>query len=244
MEEIESEREDVYGRELVRSGRYMQQLEYEGRGLRRRAVDYEDLSDETESVVGGGDYDLYNHGDSTVAYAVQLAMRDKEDQLVEKALERIRRAQMLGKKNVRLSQRELDALERKRQQTDSSNAARRNKGNAGSAANSRPTSRRNGHTVPQEQPGPTRLLPQTLVEIEPPVLAAGLRAPHLRIAREPRPRSRFVRSSLVHRFDRPIPRILTVSLLLAVRSRCSSQCTHGPCRMNLNGRRRTIIPCR
>ena len=153
MEEIESEREDVYGRELVRSGRYMQQLEYEGRGLRRRAVDYEDLSDETESVVGGGDYDLYNHGDSTVAYAVQLAMRDKEDQLVEKALERIRRAQMLGKKNVRLSQRELDALERKRQQTDSSNAARRNKGNAGSAANSRPTSRRNGHTVPQEQPG-------------------------------------------------------------------------------------------
>lgn len=45
----------------------------------------------------------------------QLALRDKEDSLVQKALERIRRAQMLGKSNVKLSQRELDALERKQQ---------------------------------------------------------------------------------------------------------------------------------
>ena len=46
---------------------------------------------------------------------MQLAFRDKEDMLVQKALERIRRAQMLGEKNVKLSQLELDALERKRQ---------------------------------------------------------------------------------------------------------------------------------
>lgn len=142
VEEIESE-EDEYGRQLARNGRaaHMRQLDYGGRGPRRR-TDYEDLTDETESV-DGGDYDLYDHQDSTVAYAVQLAMRDKEDQLVEKALERIRRAQMLGKKNVRLSQRELDALERKRQQTDNPSEALRLK-QAKTAANTRPSARRNG----------------------------------------------------------------------------------------------------
>lgn len=44
----------------------------------------------------------------------QLAYRDKEDQLVQIALERIRRAQALGERNVRLTKPELDALERKR----------------------------------------------------------------------------------------------------------------------------------
>ncbi|KAJ5172312.1 hypothetical protein N7492_004905 [Penicillium capsulatum] len=146
IEEVESDEEDAYGRELVRTSRYMRPLEYGARGPRRRS-EYEDLTDENESVVDGGDYDLYEHGDSTVAYAVQLAMRDKEDQLVDKALDRIRRAQMLGKKNVRLSRRELDALERKRQQTGSSSGLRRNKP-AASASNSRPSSRRG-----PEQPG-------------------------------------------------------------------------------------------
>ena len=45
---------------------------------------------------------------------MQLALRDKEELLVQKALERIRRAQALGKTNVKLSRPELDALERKR----------------------------------------------------------------------------------------------------------------------------------
>lgn len=147
----ESDREDAYGRELVRNGRYMRQLEYGTRGPRRRS-EYEDLTDENESVADGGDYDLYDHEDSTVAYAVQLAMRDKEDQLVDKALGRIRRAQMLGKKNVRLSQRELDALERKRQQTGSSSALRRNKP-AANASNSRPSSRRGPGPMSEPQPG-------------------------------------------------------------------------------------------
>lgn len=139
LEEVDSE-EDAYGRELVRSGRY-RQLEYGGRGPRRRPVDYEDLSDESESV-DGGDFDLYDHEDSTVAYAIQLAMRDKEDQLVDTALERIRRAQVLGKKNVRLSKRELDALERKRQQTDGLSGSRR------------PSSRRSGAVgAPEQLPG-------------------------------------------------------------------------------------------
>ncbi|CRG87942.1 Prenylated Rab acceptor 1 [Talaromyces islandicus] len=79
--------------------------------LRNNGYDYDsELSD-------GEDFDLNDDADSTVAFAVQLALRDKEDMLVEKALERIRRAQMLGKKNVRLSQEELDALDRRRKQT-------------------------------------------------------------------------------------------------------------------------------
>ena len=44
----------------------------------------------------------------------QLAYRDKEDQLVQIALDRIQRAQALGERNVRLTKPELDALERKR----------------------------------------------------------------------------------------------------------------------------------
>lgn len=154
--EIESDEEDAYGRELVRKARagYMRQLEYGDRGLRRRS-DYDDMTDETESVEGG-EFDLYDHDDSTVAYAVQLAMRDKEDQLVDKALERIRRAQMLGKKNVRLSRRELDALERKRQKTDnnSSSSSRPHKQTGSNTTNSRPVSRRNAFAIPEQQSGP------------------------------------------------------------------------------------------
>ena len=45
---------------------------------------------------------------------MQLALRDKEELLVQKALERIHRAQMLGKTNVKLTQPELDALQRKK----------------------------------------------------------------------------------------------------------------------------------
>lgn len=47
---------------------------------------------------------------------LQYTLRDKEDLLVRKALERIRRAQMLGRPNVELTQHEYDALERKRKQ--------------------------------------------------------------------------------------------------------------------------------
>ncbi|KAK1143788.1 hypothetical protein N8T08_006039 [Aspergillus melleus] len=79
-------------------------------------VGYDEYGDEPESM-DGADYDLYDDADSTVAYAVHLAMKDKEDWLVDKALERIRRAQVMGQKNVRLSKSEVEALERKRMQT-------------------------------------------------------------------------------------------------------------------------------
>ena len=49
---------------------------------------------------------------------LQVALRDKEEMLVQNALERIRRAQMLGKKNVKLTQPEIDALERKRRKEE------------------------------------------------------------------------------------------------------------------------------
>ena len=65
---------------------------------------------------------------------MQLALRDKEDLLVEKALERIRRAQMLGKTNVKLTQPEIDALERKRKKEEAKRKS--------SISNSRGTDRR------------------------------------------------------------------------------------------------------
>ncbi|KAI9848676.1 MAG: hypothetical protein M1837_006763 [Sclerophora amabilis] len=46
--------------------------------------------------------------------AMQVALRDKEEWLVQRAMERIRRAQMLGKRDVNLTQPELEALQRKR----------------------------------------------------------------------------------------------------------------------------------
>ena len=74
---------------------------------------YDYYADETGSV-DGVEYDLYDDTDSTVAYAIELAMKDKEEWLVDRALERIRRAQVSGQNNVRISKRELEALERKR----------------------------------------------------------------------------------------------------------------------------------
>jgi PRA1 family protein 1 len=49
----------------------------------------------------------------------QLMLRHKEDALVERALERIRRARALGKTNVKLSRAEIDALERLERSHDS-----------------------------------------------------------------------------------------------------------------------------
>lgn len=113
VEEIDTDGDDGYngvrfGDEPRRNGRVGSKMSARELRLRNNGYDYEsELSD-------GAEFDLDDDADSTVAYAVQLAMRDKEEMLVEKALERIRRAQMLGKKNVKLSQEELDALERRR----------------------------------------------------------------------------------------------------------------------------------
>lgn len=75
----------------------------------RRSYDYSDDSDDS--------YDRVEIDDRTGA-AMQVALRDKEEWLVQMALERIRRAQLMGKTAVKLSQDEIDALERKRQKDE------------------------------------------------------------------------------------------------------------------------------
>ncbi|ERF75093.1 hypothetical protein EPUS_04875 [Endocarpon pusillum Z07020] len=68
---------------------------------RRKANAYDEDSDYSE-----------DDDDDGQAPNMQIMLREKEDLLVERALERIRRARMLGKTNVKLSQAEVDALER------------------------------------------------------------------------------------------------------------------------------------
>lgn len=61
--------------------------------------------------------------DESLGGTMQLALRDKEELLVHKALERIRRAQMLGRTNVKLTQPEIDALARKRRKDEATRKA-------------------------------------------------------------------------------------------------------------------------
>ncbi|KKY27032.1 putative copii vesicles protein [Phaeomoniella chlamydospora] len=77
-----------------------------GSGVRRRRTKY-DSDDELE----GSEEDMPEHVVIQGAETMQLMLREKEDYLVERALERIRRAQMLGKTNVKLSRQEMDALD-------------------------------------------------------------------------------------------------------------------------------------
>jgi hypothetical protein len=58
--------------------------------------------------------------------AMQVALRDKEEALVQSALARIRRAQEKGKSQVKLNPEELEALERRRQRMQA--AAKKEKG--------------------------------------------------------------------------------------------------------------------
>jgi len=75
------------------------------RSPRRRDYNYSGSSQSSEDD---------RTSDDAAGRTMQIALKNKEESLVQKALERIRRAQMLGKKNVKLTQPELDALERKR----------------------------------------------------------------------------------------------------------------------------------
>jgi len=65
--------------------------------------------------------------------ALQVALRDKEEALVQSALARIRRAQEKGKREVKLNQDELDALEKRRKRMQ---AAATTKGRIGSGSGS------------------------------------------------------------------------------------------------------------
>jgi PRA1 family protein 1 len=79
----------------------------QGYGHRRRSQQYYD-EDYSPS-----DEDNYEAGTGMVRRAPnQMTLRDKEEALVASAMERIRRAQALGKTNVKLSRAEVDALDR------------------------------------------------------------------------------------------------------------------------------------
>jgi PRA1 family protein 1 len=75
------------------------------RAHRRRGNAYSEDSDDSEEDDDDEAYD-------EPGQHRQIMLREKEDLLVERALERIRRARMMGKTNVKLSQAEVDALER------------------------------------------------------------------------------------------------------------------------------------
>ncbi|MCJ1471867.1 hypothetical protein MMC13_000508 [Lambiella insularis] len=108
FEEIDSSSDDGQGVGLGRSFAG-DELHFTGADLGGgvgNERDYE-FSDSSE---GSGDGMEHDTGSGT---AMQLALRDKEEVLVQRAMERIRRAQLLGKTNVKLTPPERDALERK-----------------------------------------------------------------------------------------------------------------------------------
>ncbi|RDL36820.1 uncharacterized protein BP5553_06172 [Venustampulla echinocandica] len=82
--------------------------------------------------------------------ALQIALRDKEEALVQSALRRIRRAQEKGKREVKLNQDELDALEkrRKRMQASNTKAKKESRSSGGSGTEKKRRSDRSLITVP------------------------------------------------------------------------------------------------
>jgi hypothetical protein len=82
--------------------------------------------------------------------ALQVALRDKEEALVQSALARIRRAQEKGKREVKLNQDELDALERRRKRMQSAATSKtiEGSGSSGSGSERRRRSDRNLISVP------------------------------------------------------------------------------------------------
>lgn len=85
---------------------------------------------------------------------VQLALRDKEEALVEAALARIRRAQAKGKTDVKLSRGELGALERRRERLNAENSRKKRKEKeqriAVPISQLEPTSRKRRSLVPED----------------------------------------------------------------------------------------------
>lgn len=110
FEELDSDDNDGHGADL--GGEFASDaLRFTGAvlgpNIRRRRSHYPNDGSESSD-------EFAEQRDESSSRALQLALRDKEEMLVQKALERIRRSQVLGKANVKLTQPEIDALERKR----------------------------------------------------------------------------------------------------------------------------------
>ncbi|KAL8696016.1 MAG: hypothetical protein Q9224_003018, partial [Gallowayella concinna] len=113
FEEIESDDDDGQGVTLDRSY-FGNELDITGGDLATHTRNRRKLIHETDSQSSEEGQGFESRSSGTM----QLALRNKEDRLVEQALERIQRAQMLGKRNVKLSQPEIEALERKRRKDE------------------------------------------------------------------------------------------------------------------------------
>ncbi|EKD17252.1 uncharacterized protein L3040_008897 [Drepanopeziza brunnea f. sp. 'multigermtubi'] len=144
VEELDSDDTDTQGVGLKNSGGkrfYSDPLHFTGgdmasasRARRSYAFgDSEDSSESEDSEVAGTD-------------AVQIALRDKEEALVQSALARIRRAQEKGKREVKLNQDELDALENRRKRMQAAATAKAQKG-SGSSGGSDKEKRRRGDRI-------------------------------------------------------------------------------------------------
>jgi len=103
--------------------------------------------------------------------ALQIALRDKEEALVQSALARIRRAQEKGKREVKLNQDELDALEKRRKRMQAAATTRHRKGSGSSGSGNEKRRRsdrdRNLVTVPIAQPSSRKGKSKRLEEIQP-----------------------------------------------------------------------------
>ena len=87
-------------------------------------------SDESEE-------DSEDSEDDENASALQVALRDKEEALVQSALARIRRAQEKGKREVKLNPEELEALEKRRKRMQSAATSKERKGSGSSSGSER-----------------------------------------------------------------------------------------------------------
>ena len=113
FEEIESDDDDGQGVGLSRPF-VSDELYFTGADLSRSRPPQRTYSHNYTSESSEDEEDV----DERLGGTMQLALRDKEELLVHKALERIRRAQMLGRTNVKLTQPEIDALARKRRKVE------------------------------------------------------------------------------------------------------------------------------
>lgn len=81
----------------------------------------------------------------------QVALRDKEEALVQSAFARIRRAQEKGKQEVKLNQDELDALEKRRKRMEAAARAKARKGSGSSGGSGSEKRRSERKAVPIQQ---------------------------------------------------------------------------------------------
>ena len=111
-----------------------------GRVRRTSRESYTTNSSDISDISYGEDQEYEERKNNMQLALRDKELRDKEEILVQKALERIRRAQMLGKTNVSLSQPEIEALERKNRKDAAQSSKKSSKGDLRSTDRRRKTS--------------------------------------------------------------------------------------------------------